>query len=101
VSTDGGSDPRWDPRSARRLLYRTPRGEIVAVEVRAGVEPTVSAPQVLASGIDLSSEESAYDALSSGELVVVGPHPPLTDVRVVLGWFTELERLLPTRGAGR
>jgi serine/threonine-protein kinase len=99
VSTDGGREPVWAP-SGRELFYR--RGDaMMIVEVGAGPEPEISAPRVLFRGSFWTepSGDTGYDISPDGRrfLMMEPDTSERTEIRVILNWQTELERLLRDR----
>ena len=97
VSTDGGSRPAWSA-DGRELFYREAR-RVMAVPVEFGEELTVGAPTFLfqSSFID-PIFGSALDLTADGErfVIVESPSQARAELHVVLNWFEELKRLVPT-----
>jgi serine/threonine-protein kinase len=102
VSNDGGNAPLWAP-DGREIFYRT-QNELMAVEVEAGSEMTLGRPRAL---FENPSEEGGpvrmYDITPDGEKFIFSiaadsepPVPPVRQLHVVLNWFEELNRLVPT-----
>ena len=99
VSTDGGSAPGW-ARSGRELFFRSD-SRLMAV----GVNPVTGAtekPRLLfdVPGFTDQMEFTArYDVAPDGQSFIVitdTPRPPLTKINVVLNWFEELKRRVPS-----
>jgi len=97
VSVGGGDTPRWSAR-ATALLYRhgstLMRVPVTASPLRLGpAEIVLSAPE----GVTL---DVGYGVAGDGQTVVGVRNPSgagrPTELRVVLGWFEELKRLVPT-----
>ena len=102
ASTDGGTEPVWSA-DGRELFYR--RGnEFFAVDVLE-VEPDVGLgePQLLFEGSLMPTRvgPANYDVSRDGRFVMVehGSSTAPTSVVVVLNWFEELKRLVPTGGS--
>jgi Tol biopolymer transport system component len=100
VSTDGGTEPVWSP-DGRELFYRNGnRMMVVSVET----EPlfTAGRPRLLFEGRFRSSmgyQASAnYDVFPDGQsfVMVKDLQESETRINVVLNWFEELKRLVPT-----
>ena len=99
VSTEGGAEPAWS-RDGHELFYR--RGqELYAVPFSADGE--AGQPTLLFTGkfrITDDNHRTHYDVSLDGEHFVM-IQSEASDVRpeihVVLNWFTELERLAPSR----
>jgi hypothetical protein len=93
LSRDGGLQPRWSA-NGRELFYQN-GDAIFVVDVGGGERLEPGPPQLLYEADGIHS----YDVLPSGEIIVVqriaggGRH---TELELVLNWFTELERLVPT-----
>jgi hypothetical protein len=97
VSVDGGVEPVWGPEGLE-LFYRNGPW-MLSASLEAGPEPRVSKPRLLFE-MPFAEGEAAYanyDVTSSGEFVVVqgGVGASTTRLIVVLGWFHELDGLLP------
>ena len=103
ISTHGGTGPVWS-RDGRELFYAE-GNKMMRAEIRRTPRFTASAPQRLFESAEFVWERRRnYDVLPDGSgfiMVRRGAGTPATrSLRVVLDWFTELERLAPA-GAGR
>jgi Tol biopolymer transport system component len=92
VSTSGGSQPAWSHAGNR--LFFLEGNRLLAAEV----DPVSGAPGSIASLFELPNlvVESGYDVSPddrSFAMVVKNALPAATELRVVLNWFEELERL--------
>ena len=106
VSVGGGSGPTWAP-DASTLYYRGASGELMAVAITFSPGFTPGRPQPLfryAGLYRMSGTATAYDIHPDGKrfIMVSEPDAPASDqprqqVNVVLHWFEELKRLLPTK----
>ncbi len=101
ISTDGGVEPVW-ARSGRELFYRS-QDKMMAVSIQT--EPTFQAetPRLLFEGSFSESYLSAtsnYDVTADGQrFVMVQPSQERVEpesLNIVLNWFEELKRLVPT-----
>jgi serine/threonine-protein kinase len=95
ISTDGGNNPLWS-RDGRELFYR--RGDAViavAVDRSHGFQPGAS--RTLFDGPYAHDFFRNYDIAPDGKrfLMVETDARPPTEVRLILDWFEELERLVP------
>ena len=103
VSIDGGWEPLWSP-DGREIYYRRNWGdEVMAVRfIAEGPTPTVTKPQLLVDGrykegfwygrrYDLSPDGKRFLMVQERE-----PPPAPTQYNIVLNWFEELIRLVPT-----
>jgi Tol biopolymer transport system component len=99
ISTGGGTEPVWN-RNGRELFYRS--GEkMMAVEIVSQPRFSPARPKVLfekespATYANLSN----YDVLPDGKrfLMVQNSEQEATHINVVLDWFEELKRRVPTR----
>ena len=98
---DGGIEPVWSPDGSE-LFYR--RGEEIMV-VSVATEPTFSSgkPSVLLEGSSYRSSTISpgypyYDISPDGQrfLMLKKEQGRETQIHVVLNWFEELKRLVPT-----
>jgi len=99
ISTSGGSEPLW-ARSGRELFYRNGK-QMMVVEMETGPALKVSIPRLLFEGdYGYSSPDFAsnYDVSPDGQrfLMIKQAEPVPTQINVVLNWFEELKRLVPT-----
>ena len=96
VSTQGGTQPVWNP-NGREIFYRT-EDKMMAVSV-SGTEPTLSEPRLLfeqryAFGGGLTIPN--YDVSSDGQrFVMVKEESNASRLNLVLNWFEELRTLAP------
>ena len=95
ISSNGGLQPVWSRRD-NELFYRD-GDRMMAVRVES--DPLRGSPaemlfEVSASG---SSDRNTpdYDVAPDGRFVMVVAEDQLQEIRVVLNWFDELERLVP------
>jgi len=103
VSTDGGQKPVWSP-DGHAIYYRSVEGDRL-MQVRVSTSPRfrANAATVLFEGRYTQGayiNQRDYDVAPDGKsFVMVNPDTEwgrATEVRVVLNWFEELERLAPT-----
>jgi len=99
ISTDGGLEPVW-ARSGEELFYRNGRKMMV---VPVQMEPAFKAekPELLFEGsylFSLTNLSTNYDVTPDGQrfVMVQGAEVEQTQINVVLNWFEELKRLVPT-----
>jgi eukaryotic-like serine/threonine-protein kinase len=101
VSTEGGTEPVWN-RNGRELFYRS-GDKMMAVDITT--EPSFAAgkPKVLFTGrylptpgtlsnYDVSADGQRFLMIKPGESVEAAP----TQINVVLNWFEELKRRVPS-----
>jgi hypothetical protein len=104
ISFNGGEKPAWS-RNGRELFYEI-RGSDTKMVVdvdpsRAGRE-AFGIPEVLFDQplLQIGSIPRGYDVLSDGTFVWMSDPPqtpqPVTQINIVLNWFEELKRLVPT-----
>jgi serine/threonine-protein kinase len=101
ISTEGGSEPVWNP-NGRELFYRS-GSRMMAVDVTS--QPTFAAgrPRMLFEGeyfaVQFPLTSAAYDVTADGQrfLMVKETQAPtaVTQINVVLNWFEELKRRVP------
>ena len=95
VSAAGGRSPKWDP-SGDRIFYIGDAGVMV-------VSVTISGSSLALGRPSLFLEIPAIQDIaisSDGTTMAISRRPLETmasEVRVVLNWFEELERLVPTQ----
>jgi serine/threonine-protein kinase len=105
VSTEGGIEPIWFP-DGREICYRRPPGkQVMTVSFLPGdPAPRVGKPRLLFEGTYSGWEPYGrmYDLAPDGERFLMiqesEPPPPPTQYNIVLNWFEELKRLVPTDG---
>jgi predicted Ser/Thr protein kinase len=100
ISTEGGAEPVWNPKG-RELFYRS-GNKMMAVDVT--IQPAFSAgkPSVLFEGAYVRTPRSLpnYDVSPDGQRFLMlegseqGQAP--TQINVVLNWFEELKRRVPS-----
>ncbi|MDA2933956.1 hypothetical protein MYX82_06390 [Acidobacteria bacterium AH-259-D05] len=97
ISTGGGIEPMWSP-DGRELFYRT-ADQMMAVAIQT--EPRFSArtPRQLYKGtyiLDTGVGHPRYSVSPDGQHFMMGKASEEDQIRVVLNWFEELKRLVPT-----
>jgi Tol biopolymer transport system component len=99
ISTNGGAEPIWNPKGGELIFFE---GQTAyAVSVRTSPELAVSAPRVLfeTSAMIANSRFRSVDISRDGSrIVMLVPldDPKELEIRVVLNWFDELKRLVPS-----
>jgi len=97
VSIDGGEEPQWSPRGDE-LYYRN-GNEWMHASITTEPELEIGRPQLLFRGNYLNVPGPSYDVSPDGErfLLLEPPHQePPTELHLIVNWFDELERLVPT-----
>jgi len=100
ISTEGGTEPVW-AQDGRELFYRQ-QDQMMVVALEAGSTLSISQPQLLFAGSYYRGNfgNPNYDVSSDGKQFVMvkgsGDVGSLTQINVVLNWFEELKRLVPT-----
>jgi hypothetical protein len=100
VSTEGGNEPIW-ARNGGQLFYRE-GDSMMAVDVTLGPPTAVGKPRRLFEGRYRRSPGfwANYDVSADGQRfmmvknVDIAPAP--TQINIVLNWFEELRRLVPS-----
>ena len=97
ISTDGGVQPLW-AHSGRELFYRN-GGKVMVVSIQT--EPTLKAeaPRLLFThpeGFASNYTPLTYDVAPDDQRFVFIDWKHSTQINVVLNWFEELKRLVPT-----
>jgi serine/threonine-protein kinase len=101
ISTDGGTEPVWNPKG-RELFYRSD-SKMMAVDIATQPGFAVGKPRMLFEGgyVPTPYTFPNYDVSSDGQRflmlkpVEAGDAAP-TQIIVVLNWFEELKRRVPT-----
>jgi len=100
ISNEGGTDPQWSPNGTE-LYYESDDGKLVAVQIRGTAGAlAVGERSVLFDFRELgvlTGSDQSYDVAPDGEHFVFVRHDisKTSNIRVVLDWFEELERLAP------
>jgi len=101
VSIGGGAEPVW-PRDSRDLFYRN-GDKMMAVAIETAPELSVGTPRLLFEGRFMEAEKvhsrRNYDVSTDGQrFLMIQREQDLvpTEIVVVLNWFEELKRLVPT-----
>ena len=98
ISRQGGNEPVWS-RDSKELFYRNAE-RLMVVPIQ--MEPTFAAatPRLLFEGRYATSSNdwaSNYDVSIDGQsLLMVKAPESINQIHVVLNWFEELKRLVPT-----
>ena len=96
ISTDGGLEPVW-ARSGKELFYRT-GDQMMVVSVQADTTFKAEKPRLLFEGsyrYNSTGVTSNYDVTADGQQFVM-VNEETSQIHVVLNWFEELKRLVPT-----
>ena len=99
-----GGRPMWS-RDGKELFFVPAPGRFMAVTVRTAPSFTFTSPVAVPRGFveALPANPRTFDVLPDGRFVVVGTQgqsqstPGPTQIHVVLNWFEELKRLVPTK----
>jgi Tol biopolymer transport system component len=100
ISTEGGHEPIW-ARSGREIFYRH-GDKMMAVAITTQPRFTAGQPRVLFEGAyaygvslvanyDVTADGQRFIMVKSGEKLA-----PVTQINLVLNWFEELKRRVPT-----
>ena len=102
VSNEGGTAPAWSPDGSE--IYYLLRNKMMVVEVGAGSELTLGNPRNLIEvpstsrgplrGYDITPDGSRF--IFTADVETGSGNPPVRQLQVVLNWFEELKRLVPT-----
>ena len=98
ISTDGGISPLWDP-DGRALYYRN-GDKLMAVELDTTAGFTAARPRILFEAeFAFANRLRNYDITPDGErflMIQLPPEAAYGQLEVVVHWFEELRRLVPT-----
>jgi hypothetical protein len=97
ISNEGGVQPLW-ARNGRELFYRN-EDKMMAVGIETQPEFRAGKPMLLFTGNFLDSRfpPTQYDVSLDGREFLMIQEESKTQIQVVLNWFSELERVVPTR----
>jgi Tol biopolymer transport system component len=96
ISTDGGLEPVW-AQSGKELFYRT-GDQMMVVSVQTDTTFKAEKPRLLFEGsyrYNYTNVTSNYDITADGQQFVMVKEET-SQINVVLNWFEELKRLVPT-----
>ncbi len=96
ISTDGGLEPVW-AQSGKELFYRT-GDQMMVVSVQTDTTFKAEKPRLLFEGsyrYSFTNVTSNYDVTADGQQFVM-VNEETSQINVVLNWFEELKRLVPT-----
>ena len=106
ISTAGGTDPAWAANGKQLYYLESAAGSarrLMAVPVQTGATLRVEKPRLLFAGNYRggSTGGRGYDLEPDGERFLMiqrteSQTPAPTQIHVVLNWFEELKRLVPT-----
>ena len=97
ISTDGGIQPRW-PRRGKEIFYIGSDNMLMAVDVRSGATIEVGVPRPLFPTRPVGV--GRYDVTADGQRFLVATptdEAVSAPVTVVLNWFGEVRRRVPTK----
>ena len=97
VSTGGGGNPVWS-RDGRELFYRD-GDQLMSVPVDSSDELTVGTPTLLVESSFFGPDfiDNTFDVAAGVRFLVVESNIRARgELQIVLNWFQELERLVPT-----
>ncbi len=102
VTTDGGMEPVWDPFE-KELYYRDDTGyKLFKVSIITEPAVQVGSPELLFEGRFYGSSflwGRNYDISPKGDFFILIEEEetqPVAQINVVVNWFEELKRLVPT-----
>ncbi|PYV74084.1 MAG: hypothetical protein DMG97_09650 [Acidobacteria bacterium] len=101
ISTEGGTEPVWN-RNGRELFYRN-GDKMMAVDIAAQASFTAGKPHMLFEGrYELPPGTTPnYDVSPDGQrFLMIKPSETgetTTQINVVLNWFEELKRSVPSK----
>ena len=103
ISNDGGHSPLWGPVGNEIFFWSPNAGTLISAPISTESEFRVGVAQPLFGGDYFMAGsagriERAFDVAPSGEEFVMIRHSDeeIPDMVLVLNWFEELKRLVPT-----
>ncbi len=97
ISPNGGVEPVWSP-DGQELFYLQ-GNKMMVVKIDADSEFRFERPEVLFAGNYYHDYKPSYDVGSDGRFLMIQrgeQEPGQAQINVVLNWFEELKRLVPT-----
>jgi len=97
ISPNGGLEPIWSPDS--RELFYLQGNKMMTVKIGADSEFRFERPEVLFEGNYYHDYNPSYDVGPDGRFLMIqrgDQEPGQAQIHVVLNWFEELKRLVPT-----
>lgn len=97
LSTDGGAEPVW-AASGRELFYRN-GNRMLSVGIAGHAVLVVARPQLLFSAAFVHGDTPAYAVTRDGQhflMVKESETEPARQLNVVVNWFAELKRRVPS-----
>ena len=93
ISTDGGSEPRWNPNGRELFFVRDETLYAAAVGTERNFTVGETVPLFSRASLRRSRRFSSYDVGPDGRFAVVAlaEGPPQPAIRVVLNWFAEFQ----------
>ncbi|MFQ5928696.1 MAG: hypothetical protein ACE5MK_03290, partial [Acidobacteriota bacterium] len=98
VSNAGGCQALWR-KDGKELFYLGLDGKLMAVEVKAGSTLETGIPKVLfQTGVRVDPVFDQYCVTGDGQrfLLIEPAEGTAVPINIVLNWFEELKRLVPT-----
>ena len=103
ISTEGGTEPVWNP-NGRELFYRS-GGKMLVVEITTQPSFATSRPRMLFEGGQYLPPTGPYpypfpnyDVSPDGQRFLMITKESKPQINVVLNWFEDLKRRVPTTG---
>jgi serine/threonine protein kinase len=97
ISTEGGEEPVWSARGDA-LFYRN-GPQMLMVSVQLGSSFAAGAPKLLFEGNYLKVSGRSFDVTADGErflFIERDEESAPREIRVILNWFDEVKRLVPS-----
>ncbi len=98
ISPNGGTEPVWGPDD--REIFNLDGDKMMAVAAETKPEFRFEPPEVLFEGPYYHEVPPSYDVGPDGRFLMIQPtsagQTETTKIVVVLNWFEELKRLVPT-----
>jgi Tol biopolymer transport system component len=102
ISVNGGTEPVWS-RNGRQLFFRTPGGDMMAVQVAAGNVFVPSTPVKLFNNPHLLADtyHQSYDVDSGDRFIMIrSSQKNAQTLGVVINWGAEISRLSSKKKPG-
>ena len=97
ISVEGGNEPVWSPRGDELIFKSTNKLMSVSIQTEPGF--VAGKPRTVFEGSLVDTDARSHDISGDGRRhLIIRPSAPstATQLNVIVNWFEELKRLVPT-----